>query len=189
MMKKEEPEEKPLEAKEEPEAEAVEKVEEHEAEDKEMEELAEELAKEDEMPEEKGAEEAEEKAEAPTEEEEALEEKPAEEKKAEKKEEEEEIVEERFYTIPLSKAWIYPKKKRAPRAMRILKSFVTKHMKLEGRKPSEGEEEEELGRLIVSNEVNLKMWDRGIGKPPRKIRVRAAKDKEGNVTVYLAEAD
>lgn len=180
------------EAKEEPEAETVKKVEQQEPEDKEMEQLAEELAKEDEAPEEKGVEEAEEKTEAPAEEEEALEEKPAEEKKAEKEEKEEgeeEIVEERFYTVPLSKAWIYPKRKRAPRAMRILKSFVTKHMKLEGRKPSEGEEEEELGKLIVSNEVNLKMWDRGIGKPPRKIRVRAAKDKEGNVTVYLAEGD
>jgi ribosomal protein L31E len=33
------------------------------------------------------------------------------------------------------------------------------------------------------------MWARGIEKPPRKIRVRAAKDKEGNVTVYLAEGD
>jgi ribosomal protein L31E len=62
-------------------------------------------------------------------------------------------------------------------------------MKMEARKPVEGEEEEEVGRLVVSNEVNLRMWNRGIGKPPRKIRIRAAKDKEGNVTVYLAEAD
>ena len=97
----------------------------------------------------------------------------------------EEIVEERIYTIPLGKTWIVPPSKRAPRAMRIIKSFVTKHMKLEAPR----EEEEEPKRLIISNEVNERVWMRGIEKPPRKIRVRAAKDKEGNVTVYLAEGD
>jgi large subunit ribosomal protein L31e len=106
----------------------------------------------------------------------------------EEKKEEEEIVEERIYTIPLGKAWIMPPRKRAPRAMRMMRAFVNKHMKLEARK--EGEEEEETpAQLIVSNEVNQKVWERGIEKPPRKIRVRAAKDKEGNVTVYLAEGD
>ena len=112
-----------------------------------------------------------------------------EEEKPEKRKEEEEIVEERVYTVPLGKALIMPANKRAPRAVRILKAFISKHMKLEARKETEGEEEEEPGRLIISNEVNLRIWTRGIGKPPRKIRVRAAKDKEGNVTVYLAEGD
>lgn len=114
---------------------------------------------------------------------------PKEEAKPPPKEEkpEEEIVEERIYTIPLSKAWIGPPRKRAPRAMRIIKSFLIKHMKLEKRE--EGEEEEAPKRLIISNEVNEKVWSRGIEKPPRKVRVRAAKDKEGNVTVYLAEGD
>ncbi|MGQ9530179.1 MAG: hypothetical protein ACUVQX_01900 [Candidatus Bathycorpusculaceae bacterium] len=101
---------------------------------------------------------------------------------------EEEIVEERIYTIPLSRAWIGPPRKRAPRAMRIIKSFLIRHMKLEKIGGGEGEEEEPK-RLIISNEVNEKVWGRGIEKPPRKIRVRAAKDKDGNVTVYLAEGD
>ena len=105
----------------------------------------------------------------------------------EEKIEEEEIVEERIYTIPLGKAWIMPPNKRAPRAMRMIRSFVTKHMKLEARR--EGEEEGEPKKLSISNEVNERVWSRGIEKPPRKIRVRAAKDKEGNVTVYLAEGD
>ena len=104
------------------------------------------------------------------------------------KEEEEEFVEERVYTIPLGKAWIRPPKKRAPRAMQIIKAFVTKHMKLEMRVEEE-EEKEELPRLIISNDVNEQVWGRGIEKPPRKIRVRAAKDKEGNVTVFLAEGE
>jgi large subunit ribosomal protein L31e len=104
-----------------------------------------------------------------------------------KKKEEVEIVEERNYTIPLQRALVRPPKKRAPRAMQLVRVFITKHMKLE-MKVSEEEEEEELPQLIISQEVNEKIWDRGIEKPPRKIRVRAAKDKDGNVTVYLAEA-
>jgi|YelNatPaOPRAMG01_1025707.scaffolds.fasta_scaffold40065_5 large subunit ribosomal protein L31e len=119
------------------------------------------------------------------------EEKPAAEEEArpkrEEKVEEEEIVEERIYTVPLGKAWIMPPNKRAARAIRILRDFLKKHMKLEAR--GEGEEEEEPKRLIITNEVNERIWSRGIEKPPRKIRVRAAKDKDGNVTVYLAEGD
>jgi large subunit ribosomal protein L31e len=103
-----------------------------------------------------------------------------------KKKKEEEIAEERFYTIPLQKALVRPPKKRAPRAMQLIKIFVTKHMKLE-MKVSEEEEEEELPQLIISKEVNEKVWDRGIEKPPRKIKTRVTKDKDGNVTVYLAE--
>jgi large subunit ribosomal protein L31e len=110
----------------------------------------------------------------------------AEEAKPKKKKKDEEIVEERFYTIPLSKALVRPPKKRAPRAMQLIKIFVTKHMKLT-MKVSEEEEEEELPQLVISKEVNEKVWDRGIEKPPRKIKTRVTKDKDGNVTVYLAE--
>ena len=109
-------------------------------------------------------------------------------RRGKKKKEEEEFVEERIYTIPLGKAWVRPPKKRAPRAMRIIKDFVTKHMKLEMRVEAE-EERAELPKLVISNDVNEKVWSRSIEKPPRKIRVRAAKDKEGNVTVYLAEGE
>ncbi len=128
------------------------------------------------------------KEEVPAEEQPAKEEAVEEEEvKPKKKKEEVEIVEERTYTIPLQKARVRPPKKRAPRAMQLIKIFITKHMKLE-MKVSEEEEEEELPQLVISQEVNEKIWDRGIEKPPRKIRVRAAKDKDGNVTVYLAEA-
>jgi len=127
--------------------------------------------------------EAEEETEAPAEEEEV---KPS--KRKRKEEAEEEFVEERIYTIPLGKAWVRPPKKRAPRAMHMVKAFITKHMKLAMRVEEE-EEEEELPRLIISADVNEKVWSRGIEKPPRKIRVRAAKDKDGNVTVFLAEGE
>ena len=152
-----------------------------ETEESELEELLEEEpteATETKEPEEAAVEEAEKPAE-----EEAKEEKPA-----KKKKEEEEIVEERFYTIPLAKATIRPPKKRAPRAIQLIRDFITKHMKIE-MKVEEEEEEGELPKLIISREVNEKIWSRGIEKPPRKIRVRAAKDSDGNVTVYLAEGE
>lgn len=145
---------------------------------------AEEAPEEEEQPvpaEEVGAEAKEEEVSAPVEEEEV---KPP----VEKEKPEEEIVEERIYTVPLGKAWIEPPNKRTSRAVRMLRRFMIKHMKMEARKEEETEEEEPK-RLIISNEVNERMWKRGIEKPPRKIRVRAAKDKEGNVTVYLAEGD
>jgi len=105
-----------------------------------------------------------------------------------RKEEGQEFVEERIYTIPLGKAWVRPHKKRAPRAMQIIKDFITRHMKMDMRAEI-AEERGEMPRLIITNDVNEKLWKRSIEKPPRKIRVRAAKDNEGNVTVFLAEGE
>ena len=109
-----------------------------------------------------------------------------EEAKPKKKKKDDQIVEERFYTIPLSRALVRPPKKRAPRAIQLIKEFVNRHMKI-AMKVTEEEEEEELPQLIISKEVNEKIWGRGIEKPPRKIKTRITKDKDGNVTVYLAE--
>ena len=105
------------------------------------------------------------------------EEKPEESKEIEAEKEEEEIVEERIYTVPLSRAWIGPRNKRAPRAIRLLRSFIMRHMKIDE------------DSLKISNEVNEHIWSRGIQKPPRKIRIRATKDNEGIVTVRLAEGE
>jgi len=100
------------------------------------------------------------------------EEKPEREKR---REVEEDIVEERIYTIPLRRAWIAARQKRTPRAVRLVKAFIQRHMKPEA--------------LVMSNEVNERLWRRSIQKPPRKIRVRAVRDTEGTVTLYLAEGD
>jgi large subunit ribosomal protein L31e len=110
----------------------------------------------------------------------------AEAKPKKKTEEEEEIVEEKTYTIPLGKALIMPPRKRAPRAMHMIRAFIIKHMKIPTRAE---EEEEEPPQLTITQEVNEHIWTRGIEKPPRKIRVRATKDKDGNVTVHLAEGE
>jgi large subunit ribosomal protein L31e len=164
-------------------AEKVEEPEETEEAQEETQKAAEEIIQEEAKPEEPVKEEAEEeekiiKEEAEAEEileEEAIEEE--EKPELERKEEilEEDIVEERIYTIPLRRVWISPRKKRVPRAVRLVRAFIQRHMKPEA--------------LIMSNEVNEKLWSRGIQKPPRKIRVRAVRDREGTVTLYLAEGD
>ncbi len=51
------------------------------------------------------------------------------------------------------------------------------------------EERGELPTLSISNAVNEKIWSRSIKKPPRKIRIRATKDKDGNVKIFLAEGE
>jgi len=86
-------------------------------------------------------------------------------------EEEIEVVEEKVYTIPLRHVWtVTPRGKRAPRAVRDVRDYVARHMKSD--------------EVAVSNEINSAIWSRSINKPPRKITVRAVKDKEGKVIVY-----
>jgi len=93
---------------------------------------------------------------------------------AEEVEEEEEIIDERIYTVPLRKAyWSGSRLKRANRSVRILKEFVERHMKPE--------------ELLIQPEVNHEIWARGIQKPPRRLRIRATKNADNLVRVYLAE--
>jgi large subunit ribosomal protein L31e len=109
---------------------------------------------------------------------EAKEEKVEEAKPPEKGEVEEEFVEERFYTIPLGKAWLMPPNKRAPKAIRLIRDFVKRHMKMEAKAEGEEEEESEPKRLIISNEVNEKVWSRGIEKPPTE-NPRKSRQRQG----------
>jgi len=106
--------------------------------------------------------------------------------KPKSKKKENAIIEERIYTIPLQKALVRPPKKRAPRAMQLVKLFVIRHMKIP---VTITEEDDELPQLIITQQVNEKIWGKGIEKPPRRIRVRVTKDKNDDVTVYLAEAE
>jgi len=108
--------------------------------------------------------------------------------KKKKKEKDENIVEERIYTIPLGRALVRPPKKRAPRAITLMRDFIIQHMKIDLSAKAE-EEHGELPTLSISNAVNEKIWSRSIKKPPRKIRIRATKDKDGNVKVFLAEGE
>ena len=89
-------------------------------------------------------------------------------------EEEIEVVEEKVYTISLRHVYaVTPRGRRAPRAVRDVRNYVARHMKSE--------------EVAVSNEINSAIWSRSINKPPRKITVRAVKDKEGKVIIYPAK--
>lgn len=85
------------------------------------------------------------------------------------------VVEERIYTIPLKHAWIAPVKHRVPRAVNILKEFIMKNMKPD--------------KVIIDTDVNESLWSRGIEGLPRKIRVRAVKDKDNVVRVYIVSGE
>ncbi len=92
----------------------------------------------------------------------------------EEPEEEEEIIDERIYTVPLRKAyWTGSRLRRSNRAVRVLREFVERHMKPE--------------ELLIQPEVNEVIWSRGIQKPPRRVRIRATKNSDNLVRVYLAE--
>lgn len=86
-----------------------------------------------------------------------------------------EPVVERIYTVPLGRAWVVPRYRRAEKAITVLRKFVQRHMKPE--------------TIVIDPTVNEAIWSRGITNPPRKIRVRLSKDDEDIVTVTLAEAE
>ena len=84
----------------------------------------------------------------------------------------EEIIDERIYIIPLVKARRGPRNKWAKKSIRFLREYMERHFKPVS--------------LVISQEVNEKIWERGIKKPPRKLKVRATKNIDGLVVVYLA---
>jgi len=88
-------------------------------------------------------------------------------------EEIEELLEERIYTVPLGRVKIAHPKRRAKRAVTMLRTFIIRHMKPES--------------VFIDPTLNEIIWSRGIEKPPRRIRIRATKDREGLVRVYSAE--
>jgi large subunit ribosomal protein L31e len=92
---------------------------------------------------------------------------------AAEEEEEIEIVEEKFYDLNLRRIWTAPREKRTPRAVRYVRQYAAQRMKTDN--------------VSLSEETNSLLWKRGISKPPRKIRIRVVKDKEGKVIVFPGE--
>lgn len=79
------------------------------------------------------------------------------------------MPEERIFVVPLRD----PKcgrKKRTPRAVRKLREFLKKHMKTE--------------KVVITPELNELLWERGIEKPPPRVRIRAVKKDDGTVEAY-----
>ena len=83
-------------------------------------------------------------------------------------------MEERIYTIPLRQAKSVPRTKRAKRAIKEIKEFLARHMKVE--------------EVKIDASINELVWERGIKKIPSKVRVKAVK-MEDVVWAYTPEAE
>ncbi len=78
---------------------------------------------------------------------------------------------EREYIIPLRHRWrIVPRYKRANKAIRTIKEFLVRHMKIRDR---------DLNKIKIEKYLNEAVWSRGIKHPPSKIKVLAV--KEGDI--------
>lgn len=85
---------------------------------------------------------------------------------------EEKIVLEREYTIPLRKVYFLQRTKRAPRAIRLIRKFIQRHLKVK--------------EVKIDEKLNNYIWSRGIEKPPRRVRVRVVKTEDNIARVTLA---
>ena len=98
---------------------------------------------------------------------------------AEKKPQEPKIELEREYIVPLRKGWLkVPKYKRANKAVKTLKEFIAKHMKIY---------DKDLRKIKVDSLVNNEIRFRGMRKPLSKIKVTAKKYDNGTVKVELVD--
>lgn len=78
---------------------------------------------------------------------------------------------EREYVVPLRRFYQHvPRYKKSPKAIKTLKEFLARHMKIYDR---------DLRKIKLDRYVNEAIWARGIKKPPLKIKVKAI--KEGDV--------
>lgn len=89
------------------------------------------------------------------------------------KESEKEI--ERIYVIPLRKAKIGRSSLAAPRAVKQVRSYLTKHMKVDSED------------VWIDDSLNKELWSQGKYKIPSKIRVRAVKFEDGVVEATVPE--
>ncbi|MCH8945851.1 MAG: 50S ribosomal protein L31e [Nanoarchaeota archaeon] len=77
---------------------------------------------------------------------------------------------EREYVIPLRNKWKrVPRYKRANKAVKAIKEFLAKHMKIRDR---------DLKKIKIDRYLNEEIWFRGIRKPPSKIKVKAVKEDD-----------
>ena len=87
-----------------------------------------------------------------------------------------EIVRE--YIIPLrEKSRPVPRYKKTPKAIKTIKEFLARHMKVENR---------DLNRIKIDKDLNQYMWAKGIRKHPHKIKVKATRRGE-DVIVELVD--
>jgi large subunit ribosomal protein L31e len=83
---------------------------------------------------------------------------------------------ERIYVIPLKK-YGYNSAKSAPTAVKRVKDFLTRHMKVEKK------------NIWIDDSLNNALWSHGKYNMPSKIRVKAIKFEDGVVEAYMPELE
>ncbi len=78
---------------------------------------------------------------------------------------------EKVYTIPLKNVFKQPKTKRANKAIKTIKDFLSRH---DGRE------------IKLSNSIAKVIWSKGRETPPREIKVKVS-GEEGKLKAGLAE--
>ena len=93
-------------------------------------------------------------------------------------EEKKQNIIEKEYTIPLrEKVRAVPRYKKTNKAVRTIKEFLVRHMKIYDR---------DLNKIKIDKYLNEYLWFRGIRKPPYMVKIKA-KREGGFVKVELVE--
>ena len=82
-------------------------------------------------------------------------------------------MDERLYTISLIKARAVPRTKRAPRAIREIRKFVSHHMKTEDVK--------------FDSSINEFIWKRGRSTIPNKLRIKVIKTDDEEIIIRMSD--
>jgi large subunit ribosomal protein L31e len=83
---------------------------------------------------------------------------------------------ERIYVIPLKNIG-FRSSKAAPTAIKRVRNYLTKHMKVEKKD------------IWIDDSLNTALWSHGKYKMPSKIRVKAVKFDDGVVEAYIPELE
>jgi len=84
--------------------------------------------------------------------------------------EEKKQIKERIYVINLRREWLkVPRYERTGRAIKAIKKFIAKHMKVR---------DKDFSKIKLDSYLNNEIWFRGRANPPAKIKVKAIKEGE-----------
>ncbi len=83
---------------------------------------------------------------------------------------------ERIYIVPLKKTG-FISSKAAPTAIKRVKKYLTRHMKVEEEK------------IWIDDSLNNSIWSHGKYNMPTRVRVKAVKFEDGVVEAYLPELE
>src|SRR3989344_4832699 len=76
----------------------------------------------------------------------------------------------REYVIPLRRFWLnVPHYERTGKAIKVIKKFIAKHMKIA---------ERDIDKVKLDIYLNNELWFKGRANPPAKVKVKATKEGE-----------